>query len=187
MLEEIQLVRLSTLELESAFHKIMHKVEMMYKKNQQINQSLLDDHELYHLFCHEIARKHCGHSSSWKIRLKNLKEKTDSSSTLNKFRYFIKEIEKTNHIPDYNIVFADNDIVIFHKRNKPQQLSLEALQGLRTETILKGKGIVEQSNTGWDYNEIRQQFTIELQKGFSPTKIDGAFINFVKKKVEKAP
>ena len=43
---------------------------------------------------YEIARKHCGKENEWKITLKKLKDKTGSTSHLDKFRFFIREIEK---------------------------------------------------------------------------------------------
>lgn len=62
---------------------------------------------------YEIARKHCGQGSEWKIGLEKLKEKTGSTSPLKKFRFFIREIEKQNHLPDYTISLSDNDLVVF--------------------------------------------------------------------------
>jgi len=60
-----------------------------------------------------MARKHCGQGSEWKIGLEKLKEKTGSTSPLKKFRFFIREIEKQNHLPDYTISLSDNDLVVF--------------------------------------------------------------------------
>ncbi len=136
---------------------------------------------------YEIARKHCGKQASWPIGLQNLKNKTGSTSTLNKFRYFVKEIEKTNYMPDYTISLSSNDIVTFEQKNPQACLPLDDLPTLKRETIEKGARIVEKAGTGWDYSEIRQQFTLQLQGGFKPKSADGAYINFVKKKVSERP
>ena len=40
---------------------------------------------------------------------------------------------------------------------------------------------------GWDFNALREQFTLSLMDGFRPDSIDGAFINFIKKKVRERP
>ena len=47
--------------------------------------------------------------------------------------------------------------------------------------------IVRAAGTGWDYREIRSQFTKQLMSGFKPDNVDGAFLGFVKKKVAKRP
>ena len=63
---------------------------------------------------YEIARKHCGNKAEWTIGLEPLKKKTGSTGTLNKFRFFVREIARDNYMPDYGIVFKDeNDMVTF--------------------------------------------------------------------------
>lgn len=64
---------------------------------------------------------------------------------------------------------------------------MDDIPTIRKETIAKGTKIVEAAGTGWDYNEIRSQFTQQLMRGFAPDQVDGAFINFVKKKVITSP
>ena len=78
-------------------------------------------------------------------------------------------------------------MVTFSQKNPQAGLGLDDLPTIKRETIEKGARIVEQAGTGWDYQEIRQQFTLQLQGGFRPQKPDGAFINFVKKKVAERP
>ena len=132
---------------------------------------------------YEIARKHCGKQSSWAIELDNLKDKTGSTSSINKFRFFIKEIEKTNYLPDYTISVSGDDLVTFINL----KVEADELPTIKTETIEKGARIVEKANTGWDYGTIREEFSLQLINGFKPDRVDGAFINFVKKKVSKSP
>ena len=141
---------------------------------------------------YELARKFCGYQPDWSIGLVKLKKRCGSKSTLDYFRYqineIIKNIEKKDHFPDYIIELNKDDIVTFRNRRKQViQKDLFDIPAIKRETIEKGLRIVEKSGTGWDYNEIRQQFTLQLQGGFSPTKVDGAFINFVKKKVSQTP
>ena len=139
---------------------------------------------------YEIARKHCGGQKSWSIGLINLMNKTASSSPLRKFRFFIKDIAKDNHLPDYNIAINDNDTVTFsqkHPMSKQEVLPLEEMPHIRPDTIKKARDFVEFAGTGWDFQAIHEEFTLSLQNGFKPDKVDGAFINFVKKKVLQAP
>lgn len=139
---------------------------------------------------YELARKFCGYQSEWVIGLVALQKKCGSRSNLNYFRFqinqIIKDMEEKSHFPDYLIELDEDDKVWFKNcRIHSQKLSICDLAGIKPETILRGKELVEQSNSGWDYNNIREQFTIQLQTGFRPESIDGAFINFVKKKISK--
>ena len=139
---------------------------------------------------YEIARKHCGNSPSWDIGLIRLMEKTGSMSTLRLFRSFIRDISCANHLPDYLIHFSSDDIITFTSRNTEKiqpPLPLDDMPGINAETLRRGAEIVENSSTGWDYKAIRSQFTEQLMAGFTPDNVNGAFINFVKKKVEQRP
>jgi plasmid replication initiation protein len=138
---------------------------------------------------YEIARKHCGSQKEWVVSLQTLYEKSGSTAPLRKFRFFIHEIAAANHLPDYTMTLADSDMVTFRSTNDAKQPvnDLSDLPSLSPDTIRKGATLVEEAGTGWDYNAIRQQFTKELIDGFKPKSADGAFINFVKKKVKKCP
>lgn len=136
---------------------------------------------------YEIARKHCGRNSEWSIKLSNLKEKTGSTGSIVKFRYIIKKMATTDHLPDYSLSISDTDIVTFKRRSAAPLLDLDDMPSLKPETIAKGERIVRQAGTGWDYREIRSQFTQQLMDGSKPSKVDGAFIEFVKKKTRERP
>ena len=138
---------------------------------------------------YEIARKHCGHNREWSIGLENLRARVGSTSSMPKFRFFINQQAKLNHLPDYVLALNDNDVVTF-KHTKAAAVpppNLEDLAALKPETIAKGEHITRQAGTGWDYTAIRAQFTEQLIGGFKPNKPDGAFIEFVKKKVRERP
>ena len=137
---------------------------------------------------YEIARKHCGKQTEWSISLESLYDKSGSTAPLRKFRFFVGAIAKTNYLPDYTVHISNNDMVTFKNRgsHKPKP-DLFDLPSISEETIQRGAEIVENAATGWDYSAIRAQFTEQLMAGFKPDNVNGAFINFVKKKVEKAP
>lgn len=143
---------------------------------------------------YEIARKHCGSQKEWSISLSALKDKTGSTSIEKMFRFYIKEIAEVNHLPDYTIQLAKNDMVTFcsrdliDKTNKAiHYTDLFDIPAISAETIYKGAEIVKNAATGWDYGEIRLQFQNQIMSGFKPKKVNGAFINFVKRKVAKCP
>ena len=65
---------------------------------------------------YELARKHCGHQSSWRITLGLLHEKTGSQSTPKEFRRMVKVIETENSLPGYSFVLSDDDKAMFSSR-----------------------------------------------------------------------
>jgi len=76
-------------------------------------------------------------------------------------------------------------LVIFRRRR--EFVEIEDMPRISQETIEKGRRITDQAGTGWDFSEIHSQFSQSLLKGFKPNNVDGAFINFVKKKVAVPP
>jgi len=69
---------------------------------------------------YEIARKHCGRKRKpWPISLAKLHLKTGSTSPLARFRFNIRELEKTSHLPEYSLSFdLEKDMVTFRYRGK---------------------------------------------------------------------
>ena len=145
---------------------------------------------------YELARKHCGRQPKWEIGLENLKDKCGARSPLKKFRFQVRGIIDINkvegHFPDYRIALDVNDKVTFTNQlgtppEEPLLPGFEDIPHLKRQTIERGRKVVEQSCSGWDFNALREQFTLSLIDGFRPESIDGAFINFIKKKVRERP
>lgn len=144
---------------------------------------------------YELARKHCGRQPKWEIGLENLRDKCGARSSLKKFRYQIREIIKTNqrehHFPDYCIALDADDKVTFSNRlsspKEPLLPGLEELPHIKRQTIERGRKIVLQSGSGWDFYALQEQFTQSLIDGFKPKNADGAFIQFLKKKIQERP
>ena len=66
---------------------------------------------------YEIARKHCGAQDRWEVRLDLLHKKTGSRSPVKQFRYFLKELEGQQHLPDYMVEIRESgDYVTFTRR-----------------------------------------------------------------------
>lgn len=73
---------------------------------------------------YEIARKHCGSQPVWTVGLTVLHKKSGSSAPLKRFRLNIKEIAKTDHMPDYRIVYVeDGDLVRIYARSPQDALA----------------------------------------------------------------
>ena len=66
---------------------------------------------------YELARKHCGNQSSWRIGIPLLQKKTGSQSGLKHFRTEVKRIADSDITPDYRLRYnAEKDQLIFYSR-----------------------------------------------------------------------
>lgn len=71
---------------------------------------------------YEISRKHCGKQHEWVISLELLHLKTGSTASKAEFKRSIKNLVKTNELPDYEIAYeAEKDYVIFTNRNQDSE------------------------------------------------------------------
>jgi hypothetical protein len=83
---------------------------------------------------YEIARRHCGHQAQWVIRLPLLYEKSGSRGSIYEFHEVIKEIAKSNILPEYRLSVSQAGRlaevrVMFYTRD-PQRL----LRGITKRT-----------------------------------------------------
>lgn len=134
---------------------------------------------------YEIARKYCGKQKQWKISLQSLQQKTGSKSPEKKFRLFIRDIVKHNHLPQYEIYFDGKDTVYFmQKVDLEKQLSFEqidnTLNQIRNDTFRKCQEIARKSRL--DYYEIEHQFKRYINTNGIPDCPNGAMVGFFKKK-----
>src|ERR1700728_580511 len=67
---------------------------------------------------YELARKHCGRQSTWPISLEILLKKSGSQSSMKRFRQHVKEIALHDHLPDYRLIFdEEQDMIAFFNRD----------------------------------------------------------------------
>ena len=135
---------------------------------------------------YEIARKHCGRKTFWKISLELLRKKCGASSNLKEFRRLVsniaKEDENFNHIPDYSIRLIECDMVEFCNRNTmPEnvQISNEARIHLKTDTYHDAR----LEAPGWDIYELEREWREWMTE--PPRNPDAAFIGFCRKVYQK--
>lgn len=135
---------------------------------------------------YEIARKHCGKQSEWRISLEKLQMKCGSCSTLKEFRRLVGAIvtedEAYHHMPDYAVTFNGDDMVVFRSRGSvvsgtvaPRtevgQLSTDAYHDARTVA------------PGWDVYYLEREWREWITE--SPRDLDSAFVGFCRKWYEK--
>ncbi len=66
---------------------------------------------------YELARKHCGHQTSWAIGLELLRDKSGSKSTMKEFRRAVRAIEADDSLPEYRVMVGQDDKVTFYVRD----------------------------------------------------------------------
>jgi plasmid replication initiation protein len=99
----------------------------------QAREVLTINREYFHLRkslerrLYELARKHCGQQTSWKISLRLLQNKCGSKSALKEFRRAIREIIAGDTIPDYRLSFGctKNQVVVtYTQKTKARRTSI---------------------------------------------------------------
>ena len=156
---------------------------------------------------YELARKHCGEQDNWIISLENLQKKTGSGSPIKKFRFYIRKMIETNHLPDYMLSLDAQDVVTFAPKDQQQKDSQKRKKRkkslakskpaspirfrdyLNENTLDIGQRLTHEARSGWDYMHLIIEWEIftygKYQKtGEYPKNLDGAFIAFIKKKVK---
>ncbi|WMS45375.1 replication initiator protein A (plasmid) [Acuticoccus sp. MNP-M23] len=133
---------------------------------------------------YELARKHCGQQDKWSPYIQTLFEKSGSSGSVKLFRNRVKEICRTNNMPDYELEFLEEpDQVLFMNRDtmpkdhgKPEQSDETILLRLTGEGRMRGREIA----AGWDIDYVQSCFAAWWVKiGRPPTKnADALFLKF---------
>lgn len=141
---------------------------------------------------YELARKMCGQSSKWHLRLATIHNRTGSNSTLKEFRRMLKAIiddnQQHHHIPDYSFEM-NNDLVVIRPRKdftdtysepeKPDAIDKVFLKPSTLEVARKFAG-------GYDIYFLEGTWRdFLMRKQAIPDNPDGSFVGFVKKYVEK--
>ena len=134
---------------------------------------------------YEIARKHCGAQSAWKVGAELLRDKCGSSSTLKEFRRLLGKIieddAEHDHMPDYAFVI-EGDIVIVRPKKGRQETALPfLLSSLRLEPDTHGEA--RHLAPGWDMYHLENEWrSWVLKKGIAVKNPDKHFLSFCKKR-----
>ena len=134
---------------------------------------------------YELARKHAGEprrgrpgsGGSFRIGIGKLQQKVGSNAPPKKFRFFLKEMIRDGHIPDYKIRLED-DLAVFEASRPP------AFQGriaLKPATLDKAQEIAAEK--GIALAELEAEWNEWVRStGRVPDRPDGAFIGFCRQK-----
>lgn len=107
---------------------------------------------------YELARKHCGQQTSWKVSLEVLLKKSGSKSSDKEFRRAVRGLAQSDHLPDYHVTFdGQNDMVLFQNRGtmKAAVTEAEAWTGYLDADIY---GDARNVAPGWDVHYLEQEW-----------------------------
>lgn len=130
---------------------------------------------------YELARKHCGAQREWKCGDKVLLKKSGSKSSLKQFRYLLKQISETDHLPDYHVTLEE-DLAIFTSRGtvpSSQVIDEVSIPPLDPDVY----DMARSAAPGWDIRTIEQEWRDWATE--APKNPEMAFLGFCKKWYEK--
>lgn len=130
---------------------------------------------------YELARKHVGDKTvPWAIGVEKFQKKVGSRSPQKKFRYFLREIIKDGHIPQYELDLVGDQVII---KRIPRFVPVGRVR-LRPETIERAQTMAREKNL--DFHVLEDEWQEMIRRNGEPESPDGAFIGFIKKKRSRA-
>lgn len=132
---------------------------------------------------YEVARKHCGAQSLWKVGIELLRDKCGSSSTLKEFRRLLGKIIEDDaahdHMPDYVFVIEDDIVMVRPKKDVVPLPFPPPLLRLDSETHEEARRVA----SGWDMYHLEDEWrSWVLDKGIAVKDPDKHFISFCKRR-----
>ncbi|MCF3935305.1 replication initiator protein A [Acuticoccus sp. M5D2P5] len=122
---------------------------------------------------YELARKAVGQQDSWKPwPLSRLHQKSGSRSALKEFRRAIKELARSDHLPDYRVEFDEaKDTVTFYNRGTMPRRKSEAGQAVPSIDLGEDWQQLARDNApSWDPYMLRQEWEQWCAKSRRPIK-----------------
>ena len=139
---------------------------------------------------YELARKHCGQQRQWRCGIGILHKKSGSKSPLKHFRYLLKDIAETNHLPDYEIELEEGgEIVRFtNRRTMHEAAEIRAVEA--TAAVRLSAGAYQEGRgaaPGWDIYVLEREWRSWMADGGldAPRDADRAFVGFCRKWYER--
>jgi len=136
---------------------------------------------------YEIARKHVGEQERpFVIRVETLQKKVGSNSPLKKFRYFLREIIADGHVPDYDLAF-DGERVIMTRKGRGRMAGLPLFEAT-LELSEDGRARGRAAAPGYDIHALESEWrAFAMGQGTLPRDPDAAFVGFCRKRHARTP
>jgi plasmid replication initiation protein len=136
---------------------------------------------------YELARKHCGRQSEWRISLGLLQKKCGAISTPREFRRLIGKIveqdRRHSHIPDYSVEFDGEDMLLFRNRGTVRQGEKNASTSVGFAVRIDAYEQAKLAAPGWDIYQLEQEWRNWITE--PPRDADAAFVGFCRKWYER--
>lgn len=135
---------------------------------------------------YELARKHCGTQTQWRIGLETLRDKCGSGSTEKEFRRLVGKIieddRQHDHMPDYAFSFDEDNVVVRRKSASHQTalpLPVASLSLDEDATFDEARKLAP----GWDIQVLAQDWrSWVLENGITVKAPDAHFLSFCRKR-----
>lgn len=138
---------------------------------------------------YELARKHCGTQSVWRIGLDKLQHKTGSTSAPKEFKRLVKSIceedAKQAHMPDYQFRLLHDVLEVTPRQDFLESYTEKPVLGLEV-TVRLSPGAYEKARgaaPGWDIYVLEQEWRSWMSE--APRDADAAFVGFCRKWFER--
>lgn len=134
---------------------------------------------------YELARKHCGTQPEWTVSLAKLHLKSGAKTHERDFRYMLKELANSDHLPDYSVQYdAERDMLTFRNRNTMPAITAKRsgfAQAVRLDADIHDAA--RQAAPGWDTRYLEEQWRGWMAEGLdeAPRDPNAAFIGFCRK------
>ncbi|MDB5661584.1 MAG: hypothetical protein JWS10_4199 [Cypionkella sp.] len=128
---------------------------------------------------YELARKHCGRQSEWRVSIETLSKKSGSASPRRVFRKMIRDMIVADHLPEYRLAEEPGDILCVTRRDQVVQPAAGPV--LRGLTLEKARSLV---GSGWDIYALEAEWRDIWMRSGRPSlrSPDAAFLGWLKKR-----
>jgi hypothetical protein len=136
---------------------------------------------------YELARKHVGQQTYFRIGIDKLRNKCGSQSTLKEFRRLLQTIidddQTHNHLPTYSLILLGDMVEMRPKPGGAKQLSLISASGGNYEISASAYEQGRAAAPGWDIYGLEAEWRGWLEKkDIRPRNSDAHFVAFCKRR-----
>ena len=154
-----------------------------------INQDYFLLRKPLHRRIYEIARKHCNRKSHWAIGLDKLHLKSGSKMNKQRFRREMEALCEINVLPDYEMEFDGSNFLFGYNGEKGVQDFTDSEIANDLKLQISSQAMMQAGrlcrDCGADLTKATDQFIDYVSDREPPKNVDGAYIAFIKKWLER--
>ena len=138
---------------------------------------------------YELARKHCGSQEKWQVSVETLQKKTGASSHIRVFRAMLRDLVTHNHLPDYVVEMAGDNVVFRNRDNLAEAAKELAEPVIRPFVDPEGLHDAKQVAPRYDIYALYEEWVLFWNdSGRPPLKsANAAFIGFCRGRAKRNP